>query len=42
MDYIQPFSELDMRIMVCFYHYAQGAHVNPPPLGFLFNVCDLN
>lgn len=26
--------------MVCFYHYAQGARVNPPPFGFIFNVCD--
>lgn len=30
-----------MRIMVCFYYYAQGAHVNPPPpLGCIFNLCD--
>ena len=30
-----------MRIMVCFYYYALGAHVNPPPpLGCIFNVCD--
>lgn len=26
--------------MVCFYHYAQGARVNPPPLGFILNVSD--
>lgn len=31
---------MDMLIMVCFYHYAQGVRVNPPPLGFVFNVCD--
>ena len=38
---LHPPSELDMRIMVCFYYYAQGAHVNPPPpLGCIFNVCD--
>lgn len=29
-----------MIIIVCFYHYARGARVNPPPLGFMLNVCD--
>lgn len=36
MDWMFTLSELDMLIMVCFYHYAQGAHVNPPPLDLVF------
>lgn len=35
-----PPSKLGMIIIVCFYHYARGARVNPPPLGFMLNVCD--
>lgn len=39
---IQPPTPLQagMIIIVCFYHYARGARVNPPPLGFMLNVCD--
>lgn len=42
MDWTFTLSELDMLIMLCFLPlaYSQGAHVNPPPLGLVFYVCD--
>lgn len=37
-DGFAPPFQVDGIIMVCFYHYARVAPVNPPPIGFFLGV----